>query len=140
MCLSSSPLGFCLTKLSCLNCLTYDLICKNIIVDHEACEIIRLVASVHPSVCPSMLPHLNRFPTGAEWSILVLGFAMYSKRSSEKQVSYTLKNIIECSSQGAFKMVGCSKWLLFRQVAPSRSIMLLIVGAFGAESLDYQLT
>ena len=38
-------------------------------------------------------------------------------------------NIIECSSQhaqGAFKMVGRSKWLLFRQVAPSRSIMLLI--------------
>ena len=37
-----------------------------------------------------------------------------------------LKNIIECSSQGAFKMVGHSKWLLFRQVAPSRSITLLM--------------
>ncbi len=43
----------------------------------------------------------------------------------ETQVSYTLKNIIECSSQGAFKMVGRSEWL-FRQVAPSRSITLLI--------------
>ena len=33
---------------------------------------------------------------------------------------------IECSSQGAFQMVGHSKWLLFRKVAPSRSITLLI--------------
>ncbi len=73
-----------------------------------------------------LLSHLNRFSTGAEWSILVLGFAKYSKRSSETQVSYTLKNIIECSSQGAFKMDGHSKWLLFRQVAPLRSITLLI--------------
>ncbi len=38
-----------------------------------------------------------------------------------------LKNIIECSSQEAFKIVGCSKWLLFQQVAPLRSITLLIV-------------
>ncbi len=29
--------------------------------------------------------------TGAEWSILVFGFAKYSKRSSETQVNYTLK-------------------------------------------------
>ncbi len=70
-----------------------------------------------PSVC-----------TGAEWSILVLGFAKYSKRSNKTKVSYTLKNIMECSSQGAFKMVGRSKWLLFRPVAPPRSITLLIWG------------
>ncbi len=58
-------------------------------------------SSVHPSV-----------RTGVEWSILVLGFAKYSKRSSEMQVSYTLnKNIIECASQGPFKMAGRSKWL-----------------------------
>ena len=31
-----------------------------------------------------------------------------------------------CASQGAFKMVWRSKWLLFRQVVPSRSITLLI--------------
>ncbi len=45
-----------------------------------------------------MLSHLNRFSTGAEGSILVLDFAKYSKRSSETQVSYTLKNIIESSA------------------------------------------
>ncbi len=73
-----------------------------LIINREAGEIIRLVASV------------------------CLCFAKYSKRSSETQVSYTLKNIIECSSQGAFKMAEQSKWLLFRQVAPSRSITLLI--------------
>ncbi len=45
-----------------------------------------------------------------------------------------LKNIIECSSQGAFKMVGFSKWLLFRQVAPSRSITLLILKWYRSKS------
>ena len=30
------------------------------VIDHKAGEIIRLVASVLPSVCPSMLSHLNR--------------------------------------------------------------------------------
>ncbi len=44
--------------------------------------------------------------TGAEWSIMVLGFDKYSKKSNETQIRYTLKNIIECSSQGAFKMVA----------------------------------
>ncbi len=39
----------------------------------------------------NVLSHLNHFSTGAEWSMLVLGFAKYSKRSSETQVSYTLK-------------------------------------------------
>ncbi len=43
------------------------------------------------SVCPSALSHLKRFSTGAEWLILVLGFAKYSKRSSEAQVSYSLE-------------------------------------------------
>ncbi len=36
---------------------------------------------------------------------MVLCFAKYSKKSNETQIRYTLKNIIECSSQGAFKMV-----------------------------------
>ena len=36
-----------------------------------------------------------------------------------------LKNIRESSSQEAFKMVGRSKFLSFRQVVPSRSITLL---------------
>ncbi len=67
---------------------------------------------------PSTLSHLNRFSTGAEWSILVLGFAKYSKRSSETQVSYTLKKhhrvFISRSIQNgcAFKIVvvstGCA--------------------------------
>ncbi len=39
--------------------------------------------------------------------------------------------IRESSSQGAFKMVGRSKLLLFRQVAPSRSITLLIISSDG---------
>ncbi len=48
-------------------------------------------------------------------------------KSPMKHKSATLLKIIsEWSSQGAFKTVGHSKWLLCRQVAPSRSIMLLI--------------
>ena len=44
---------------------------------------------------------------------MVLGFAKYSKRSSETQVSYTLKNIIVLISRSiqngwAFKMVAVS--------------------------------
>ena len=62
--------------------------------------------------------HRPAFSTGAE--------CKYSKRRSETQASYTLKNIIECSPQGAFKLVGLSKWLLFRQVAHLQSITLLI--------------
>ena len=61
-------------------------------IDRQAGEIIRLVASVRPSVRLSVRPF-----------------------------------VIECSSEGAFKMVGHSKWLLFRQVASSRSITLLIL-------------
>ncbi len=75
-----------------------------------------MFGSVHPSV-----------RTGAEWSILVLGFAKYSKSPVKHKSATLLKNIIECSSQGAFKMVGRSKWLLFRQVAPLQSITLLIL-------------
>ncbi len=59
--------------------------------------------------------------------------AKYSRRSSETQVSYTLK---KCSSQGAFKMVGHSKWLLFQHVAPSRSIALLIRGSIRQNAQD----
>ena len=67
------------------------------------------------------LSHPNRFSTGAEWSILhvlVLGFAKYSKRSSEAKVSYTLRKhhrvfISRCIQNGwAFKMIvvlwGCA--------------------------------
>ena len=49
-------------------------------------------------------------------------------KSPMKHKSATLlKNIIECASQGAFKMVGHSKWFLFGQVAPLQSIMLLML-------------
>ncbi len=101
------------------------------IIDREAEEIIHLVASVRPSFCvfvclcspawavwPLTLSHLNRFSNGTEWSILVLSFAKYSKRSIEPQVSYTLKKhptfFISRSIQNgwAFKMVvvlkGCA--------------------------------
>ncbi len=40
-------------------------------------------------VCPSSLQGLSsscHFSTGAEWSIVVLGFAKYSKKSKEIQV------------------------------------------------------
>ena len=42
---------------------------------------------------------------------MVLDFAKYRENPNETQIRYTLENIIECSSKGAFKMVGCSKWL-----------------------------
>ncbi len=74
-----------------------------------------MFGSVHPSVC-----------TGAEWSKLVLGLPSTANGPVKHKSATLLKDITECASQGAFKMVGCSKWLLFRQVAPSRSIMLLI--------------
>ena len=81
----------------------------------------------HPSVCPSTLSRLNRFSTGAEWSILVFGFAKYSKRSIETQVGYTLNNIIECSSQGAFKMFGA-----FKMVVVSTGCTIVADHAFNA--------
>ena len=85
----------------------------NLFIDHKAGEIICLVASVRLSVCQcsqgQRLSSICPFSTGAEWSIVVLGvvlgFAKYSKKSNETQISYTLKNIIESSSPGAFKMV-----------------------------------
>ena len=76
---------------------------SSIFIDREPGEIIRLVASVFLclfvclSVCLSVCP------------------------------SSPVKNIRESSSQGAFKMVGRSKLSSFRQVAPPRSIMLLIL-------------
>ncbi len=70
-----------------------------IIIDLKAEEIIRLVASVHPSVCPSV-------------------------RQSVSQRSQTYRVFISRGVQN-----GCaSNQLLFRQVAPSRSTMLLIIG------------
>ncbi len=56
-----------------------------------------MFGSVRPSVCD--------FSTGAEWSIVVVGFAKYSKKSNEAQIRYTLKNIIERNLKGR------SKWL-----------------------------
>ena len=60
----------------------------------------------------------SHFSTGAEWSIVVLGFAKYSIKSNETQVRYTLKkHHRELISRGvknnwAFKMVvvstGCT--------------------------------
>ncbi len=75
-----------------------------LIIDREAGEIIRLVASMCLFVCLCLCLFVRVllfgsyfvafqpvFSTGAHWSILVLGFAKYSKRSSGTQVSYTLK-------------------------------------------------
>ncbi len=44
------------------------------------------------------------FPTGAEWSIMLLGFAKYSKKSKEIQTRHTLKNVIQCSSQALIEL------------------------------------
>ncbi len=55
----------------------HDPLFQIILVDSEAGEIIRLVASVCLFACL--------------WVCLVLCFAKYSKRSSETQVMYTLK-------------------------------------------------
>ncbi len=76
--------------------------------DHEAREILHLVASIRPY-----------------WhGVVDIGTWLCQAKGPVKHKSATL--IIECSSQGAFKMAGHSKWLLFWQVAPSRSITLLI--------------
>ena len=81
----------------------------SIIIDCEAREIIRLVASVRPFVCLCVCVCVYRFPTGAEW------LAKYSKRSSETQIRYTVKKSVhlkEHSNGSAFKMVvvstGCA--------------------------------
>ncbi len=66
----------------------------DLFIDHEAGEIICFRPSVR---------------TGAEWSILVLGFAKYSKGPVKHKSATLLKNIVECASQGAFKIVGRSK-------------------------------
>ena len=58
-----------------------------LIIDREAGEIIRSVASICLSVCLSVR---YDFPTGAEWSIVVLGLAKYSKESDETQVQKDL--------------------------------------------------
>ncbi len=94
----------------------------------EIC-IIHLVASIRLSV----------FWRSHTWTVFLLArsgrywyLALESTAKAQwTQVSYTLKNIIECSSEGAFKMAGRSKWLLFRQVAPSQSITLLIYNTSG---------
>ncbi len=89
-----------------------------IIIDHEAGEVMRLVAYIHPSI-------LAR--SGRYW---YFGLPSTAKRPMKHKSATLLKDIRECSSQGAFKMVGRSKLLLFRQVAPSRSITLLILYCF----------
>ena len=66
--------------------------------------------------------------------------ASVCRPSAVRPSSVCLKNIIECSSKGAFKMVGRSKWLLFRQVAPSRSITLLIVQMLSVNLLSALMT
>ena len=58
------------------------------------------------------------FPTGAKWSIMVLGFAKYTKRSYETQDRYTptkyrFKNISD--NQSMVFLCVCNL-LLFRQV------------------------
>ncbi len=52
---------------------------KHIIIDCKAGEIIRLVASICPSVCSSV------DAPGAEWAILELGFAKYSKKYTPRK-------------------------------------------------------
>ncbi len=89
---------------------------KNIIINHEAGEVIRLVASICTSVLARGVVDIGTWllPSTAKGPV------------KHKSATF-LKNIRESSSQGAFKMVGRSKLLLFRQVAPSRSITLLII-------------
>ena len=111
---------------------------EKLVIDRKAGEIIRLIASVCLFaclfaclfVCPSSPVWTVWAMTGQQLKMLsrlsMTWLAKHSKRASETLVSYTLKKIIECSSQGAFKKVGRSKWLLFWQVAPSRLITLLI--------------
>ncbi len=72
----------------------------------------------HPKIVTLYVWQRPSNRTGAEWSVLVLGFVKYSKRSSETPVSYTPKNhhrvFISRSIQngGTFKMVlvptGCA--------------------------------
>ena len=72
------------------------------------------------------------FSTGAEWSIVVLGFAKYSKKSNETQIRYTLKNhVVLILGDVQNCCLYTSNLLLFQQVGCLRSIMLLIFLAFG---------
>ena len=70
------------------------------------------------SIRPSVLARSGRY-----W---YLPLPSTTKGPMKHKSATLLKNIIECASQGAFKMVGHSKWLLFRQVVPSRLITLLM--------------
>ncbi len=54
------------------------------------------------------------FSTGVEWSIVVLGFAKYSKKSNEPQVRYTLKN-----HHRVFISRGVKNGLAFKMVVVS---------------------
>ena len=57
-----------------------------------------MFGSICPSLCPPVSDHSqgqrlrsrSHFSTGVEWSIVVLGFANYSKKSGEIQIRYTV--------------------------------------------------
>ena len=97
------------------------LILSLIFIDREAGEIIHLVASVRLSVCLCVL------------SCLVLGFAKYSERSSETQVSYILKKHHRVFISSGIQNGCCFDRL--RLVAPLQSITLLMVVNFVWELL-----
>ncbi len=92
-----------------------ELICKNIIIDHEAGEIIHLVASVHPSICLSVNTHTSFL----YWcGVVDIGTLPSTAKSPVKHKSATLlthrRVFISRSIQNgwAFKMVvvstGCA--------------------------------
>ena len=102
---------------------------STIIIDREAWAIIRLEASFCPnvclsgSVCPSICLSVNALTPELffYWrGVVDIGTLPSTAKGPVKHKSATLlKNIRESSSQGAFKMVGHSKLLLFRQVVPN---------------------
>ena len=95
--------------------------------------------SVCLSVCPSMLSRLVASIRPSVWAqsgqYWYLALPSTAKGPAKHKSATLLKNIRECSSQGAFNMVGRSKLLLFRRVAPSQSITLLIVAMFSDSKL-----
>ena len=87
--------------------------------------------SVHLSICALLLEPFEVFLLVRSGRYWYLALPSLAKGPVKHKSATLLKNIIEFSSQGAFKMVGRSKWLVFRRVAPSRSITLLIYSRGG---------
>ncbi len=92
--------------------------------DHKAGKIILLVVSVRYH--GQRLSSRCHFSTGVEWSIVVLGFVKYNKKSYETLIRYTLKKHHRVFiSRGVQNGCVCNL-LFFRHVGHLRSIMLLI--------------